>query len=65
MEEQKRGRLALKKGKPQLTKENVEEIRGVFNLFVNESTGLLESHELLAAMRSLGSESGNDESGRL
>ena len=44
----------LKNPKPRLTEAEIEEIRGVFNLFAGEGTGLLNTSELKEAMKSLG-----------
>ncbi len=46
--------LKLKKGRPELTESEREELRAVFNLFAAEGTGQLNTRELKEAMRSLG-----------
>lgn len=50
---------AVRRTRPGLTEDEVDEIREAFNLFDNEGTGVIDPKELKSAMQSLGFETKN------
>lgn len=46
--------MSKKKGRPEVTEEQKQEIKEAFDLFDTEKTGTIDYHELKVAMRALG-----------